>query len=341
MSRVLMAVHARRNSSIRVITAIRAAVTLALLAVGPGALAYNRSRTDTGKALYWEKARLTYVVNTTDFRLTAGCANPGAAIRAAFPTWSGARRDGDSMPCTGFGFVNGGDTTATELGYDQTPGAVNMNLVVFRVGLCSDIGDSICQSQSTMGECVAKWNCWSHGGTYGVLALTTTVFIPETGAMVDADLELFGWDGTAASDVGYYYTCAAANAPECTNSPPNGQSGCTSVDIQSIVTHESGHMLGLAHPDDPSLSDDTDPSDDKYATMYSQVVSGETTEKRTLDIDDINGVCTIYPPLSSSSTNWATSPGLSCDSGGAGGVGLVGLVWLCWSRRRRWARQAS
>jgi MYXO-CTERM domain-containing protein len=53
--------------------------------------------------------------------------------------------------------------------------------------------------------------------------------------------------------------------------------------LASIVTHEIGHFIGIGH------------SDDVNATMFA---SAERTsiEKRTLDQDDINAVCDIYPP---------------------------------------------
>ncbi|MCB9535462.1 MAG: matrixin family metalloprotease [Myxococcales bacterium] len=53
------------------------------------------------------------------------------------------------------------------------------------------------------------------------------------------------------------------------------------VDAQSIITHETGHQLGLSH------------SPLQQATMYAAYLGG--TGSRTLDADDINGVCSLYP----------------------------------------------
>ena len=48
----------------------------------------------------------------------------------------------------------------------------------------------------------------------------------------------------------------------------------------SIVTHETGHFLGMAHSGDP------------YAVMYSQYRPG-TTSLRYLTQDDVSGICVV------------------------------------------------
>jgi hypothetical protein len=58
--------------------------------------------------------------------------------------------------------------------------------------------------------------------------------------------------------------------------------------IEDVATHEFGHALGVSHSDVPS------------ATMVSG--TGEcNTEKRTLDLDDIQAVESLYPPAGQSS----------------------------------------
>src|SRR5206468_38411 len=54
-------------------------------------------------------------------------------------------------------------------------------------------------------------------------------------------------------------------------------------DFASIVTHETGHFLGMAH------------SGDSHATMYAHYNPGSTT-LRNLTADDVSGICTVYPP---------------------------------------------
>ncbi len=54
-------------------------------------------------------------------------------------------------------------------------------------------------------------------------------------------------------------------------------------DLASIITHEAGHFLGIAH------------SNDESSTMYFQYQPGET-RKQFLKLDDINAICEAYAP---------------------------------------------
>jgi hypothetical protein len=54
------------------------------------------------------------------------------------------------------------------------------------------------------------------------------------------------------------------------------------VDLQSIVTHEIGHFIGIGH------------SDVESATMFPSSARTEVS-KRELASDDVEAVCTIYP----------------------------------------------
>ena len=93
----------------------------------------------------------------------------------------------------------------------------------------------------------------------GQLALTTVSFKIDTGEIVDADLQV-----NTTQDIS---TTGAADA----------------YDFESIVTHEVGHVLGLAHSGDPN------------ATMRPSYEPGDTTI-RNLTADDICGICAAAPP---------------------------------------------
>ena len=116
------------------------------------------------------------------------------------------------------------------------------------------------QSGGNANLLVFRDDLWPYAGQWNTLALTTVTYNLDTGEIYDADLEInsanvdLTWSDT---DVGY--------------------------DLPSIVTHEVGHVLGLAHA---SGAD---------ATMYSDYQRTSTT-LRDLAPDDIAGICAIYPP---------------------------------------------
>jgi hypothetical protein len=103
---------------------------------------------------------------------------------------------------------------------------------------------------------------WPYHDSSNVLALTTVTYDPDTGEIYDADMEINT----------YQYTLSVA--PEV---PTGG------YDFLAIVTHETGHFLGMAHATDDN------------ATMYAHYTPGSEA-MRLLTEDDIDGICTIYPP---------------------------------------------
>jgi len=96
-----------------------------------------------------------------------------------------------------------------------------------------------------------------------VTALTTTSYSQTDGAILDSDIELNG---------AYTQFGDSDSYPDDT----------TVMDLRGTITHEIGHSIGLDHSQDPT------------ATMSASSPPGET-QKRTLEQDDIDGLCTIYP----------------------------------------------
>jgi hypothetical protein len=102
---------------------------------------------------------------------------------------------------------------------------------------------------------------WDVDGDHdsNAIALTTTSWDDLTGRMLDADIEFnaenFAFGIDGASD---------------------------SSDIQNTATHEIGHLLGLDH------------TDVLGATMFPTAETGDI-DKRTLDQDDMDGLCALYP----------------------------------------------
>lgn len=142
----------------------------------------------------------------------------------------------------------------------------------------------------------------------------TTVWRTRDGEILDADI-LFN------PESGPYEVCPRGGC-SIVDGQPN-------VDVENILTHEVGHLLGLGH----SLSG--------FATMNATALRGET-EKRSLSSDDTTGVCTIYPPEGAPAECDGTPRGgldLACrpDEGcsAAGGADWAWLVVALVFIRRR------
>ena len=101
---------------------------------------------------------------------------------------------------------------------------------------------------------------WPYPDGIDTFGYTFVRFNTRTGEIYDADVEI--------------------NAERFELATHGGDEG---ADLQSILTHEVGHFLGLAHSTAPD------------ATMQAVYVQG-TADWRTLAQDDIDGICAIYPP---------------------------------------------
>jgi hypothetical protein len=103
-------------------------------------------------------------------------------------------------------------------------------------------------------------NNWTYQGIDNTLAKTTVTFDNDTGEIFDADIEVnHAYNEFTVSDTNVVY------------------------DLQSVMTHEVGHFIGLDH------------TPDFEGTMYAGYDEG-TTELRTLEPDDIDAACAVYPP---------------------------------------------
>ncbi len=115
---------------------------------------------------------------------------------------------------------------------------------------------------------------WPYDDSSNTLALTTLSYDNTTGEIFDADVEINTHDQTLS-------TSALL--------PPGG------YDFLSIVTHETGHFLGLAH------------ATELGSTMYTHYTPGTTT-MRALTADDESGLCSIYAPDGTRHVALAASP---------------------------------
>jgi hypothetical protein len=293
-----------------------------------------------GLPLYWQNACVGYSIQQ-NASVQVSYDDAKDAISEAFSKWTSATctTDGVSASVSGTGSGAGtGDDDDTESATVDA-GNVNANGQIARVSIdVRDLGpvecDEVTYSATGPNQHVILFrdDSWPHNDSNNTLALTTVVFNPDTGELYDADMEI----NTAQQKV-------TLQDPV----PPDG------YDFQSIVTHETGHFLGMAH------------STDDHATMFAHYDPGQTT-LRHLTFDDLDGICNIYPPNGTRNTGIGVVPQLACDptprhgfsttctssggcsvgtgrTGGSGGDGAViggglALTVLASRRRRRRAR---
>jgi hypothetical protein len=174
------------------------------------------------------------------------------------------------------------------------------------------------QSFGNTNLVVFRDDVWPYRGQGNTLALTTVTYNLDDGSIFDADLEINATSGVelTTDDAGVVY------------------------DLQSILTHEAGHMLGLAH----SATDG--------ATLQIEYTPGEI-ELRTLHPDDVLAICDAYPPREVSSCDTTPRHGFASEcfrepeeEGCAVAVGkrparggwLVVAAMALWCGRRRRVR---
>jgi hypothetical protein len=226
--------------------AVALAITAAAVLIPRSAGAYCRTTTQLLPANYNPKA----------------CFTEGLVL-----FWRGA--------CVGYS-IN--QNASRNIPFDDAQRIIDQSFATWVSSTCVDTGQAPGIAISNLGkaECgevkynkesanqnliVFRDDGWPYSDPNSTLGLTTVTFNAETGEIFDADMEI--------------------NASE-RNLSTSEQVPASGFDLLSVVTHEAGHFLGLAHATNPT------------STMYASYKPGSGA-LRDLDPDDVAGLCSIYP----------------------------------------------
>ncbi len=314
------------------VTSLVAAIGLASAAP---ALAFVQSRgARFNECLGWKTRSLSYVVNGAGANeRPGGCPSDEAvaAVERGFGAWPQAA-------CTDVTFAPAGRTTSRKALRDGE------NVVLFRSRSCASLVPAIppddpCHAADAAEDCSSAFDCWDET-LESVIATTSVLYVAGTGEILEADMEVNAIDSGGVS--GFLMTCSDT-AP--------------ATDIQNVVTHEAGHFLGLAHPCEdrsaqPAAVDFTLAGcpGNTNPTMFPSSPPGEIS-KRSLEPDDVAGVCFLYPRGESTPGCVGVLPqparddrGASCGFGSAqpdvlAVLGVAAMLLRC--RAARAARRAQ
>ncbi|MET0593684.1 MAG: matrixin family metalloprotease, partial [Polyangiaceae bacterium] len=197
--------------------------------------------------------------------------------------------------CIGYSLQKDGSRQAT---LEQATAAAASAFAVWNDAACSggkasiqamDMGPVECgearynQKLANQNVIVFRDDTWPYSDPNNTLGLTTVTFDTATGELLGSDMEI---NGTQKLRV--------ANAVALDDAPSDD--GADGFDLATILMHEAGHFLGLAH----SASND--------AVMYARYQEGVP-----LSTDDQEGLCTVYTPSATRITSSGVVAAGACD----------------------------
>ena len=217
----------------------------------------------SGTPLWWHSRCVGFAVNK-DASTQIDLPTARAVVQQQLDLWTSVDCPADPVACSG-----GGAGTPSMKVTDLGPTTVHA---------------AAYNAKGGNENVILFWDTtWPHPDADVTLALTTVTYSVTSGEIYDADIEV---NSNPTSN-----PLAAAD--------PLGDR----YDFQSIVAHESGHLLGLSHTQ-PANTD---------ATMSSKYRRGDTF-MRTRSADDACGICAVYPPKRAAVCD-TTEPGGTVKSG--------------------------
>jgi MYXO-CTERM domain-containing protein len=301
-------------------------VALAAVTMARPAGAYVRAVADkTEQPVYWSAPCAVVTIYLNGFtQLTSD--QVAKSIAAAAQAWSP-----DVVTCPGAGADGGSGHPSFEIITQLSSG-----------GAVPHVGGG--GGSDGKNELIFRTTDWEYDPS--AIALTSRNTDPS-GRIFDADIEV---NALPPYLNGYVW----ANLDPGAASAAGGQ---TQMDLQTAITHEFGHFLGLGHTcfneavdlpprpvDDlgqpvPDCVQGADIPEAQAVMWY--LVEPDSNNKRVLTDDDARGVCAIYPPTSTPAVCQFNLPddGCGCRAGGqrpaATGALFLALGSLVAARRRR------
>jgi hypothetical protein len=293
----------------------------ALMAAPSGAGAFTRTATETGQAMRWVNPQISVDLYTSNPPAYLDQETLVQAVEAAAATWSKPR-----VECTDLEIsVRAFDDESAPVAYDGT------NRITFRRDEWRKIP---CDPETEL--------C----GLYDqrAIALTSVFARKSDGRILDSDMEL--------NAVQFLWADVVRDGP---NLPT--VEGRELHDLQNVMTHEMGHLIGLDHNCyDPDASPRGRPNDHlgnpvpvcrgapapiRAATMYNSAAARDVS-KRDLTDDDMQAVCAVYPagsPVDGGETEGCAmgrpAPANTGRPGALLAVLAAGLATVLGARRRR------
>jgi hypothetical protein len=218
-------------------------------------------RDPNSQCLWWPENTQIQVRLSADGNPETPSDTEFTAIVKAMQTWQTQLET-----CSSLSLTEGPRTQTRKVGYYD--GETNENVAVFRLKRCSDVVPMSDPCKGEADNCGSQYDCWQH--QEAAIAITTTSYNPETGRILDSDIEF----NTPS------FVFSTVDAPPCLGG--NYNTSCVATDVQNTTTHELGHLLGLGHS--PSAT----------STMSFRANPGELS-KRMLDADSARFVCDVYP----------------------------------------------
>lgn len=304
--------------------ACAALVASLILLVPATASAYVRARTDdTFKPLYWRDPGQVLTVANPPEETGISTNEFRTAVGAALATWSYPQ-----VSCTATSL-----RIAPETSQSQVAGRDGVNRVLMRVGeWCRDpVAMKVCHDP----DAVALTTIFS----------TATPGAASDGEIFEADIEV--------NAVNFFWALIPPDAP--------ARDYLDLYDLQSVLTHETGHFIGLGHncyvnPGSLLIDDQGKPAPDCFmpppdvaeplseATMY-PLTNPDDLRMRSLTADEKRAACEIYPLWAVPIDDWAggagcgVAPGASPSSSSRRAGALLVLLAACGAWRRRSRRR--